>query len=148
MGVIALTREIPQFFREPVTLQLAEEDIRRNIERREDAFLELVRPDIFDRPESPYRKLLRHAGCEYADLGLHVHRCGIEQTLRRLAREGVYLTIEEFKGKKPVIRGNFLFCFTRTPGASRAIPGVPLAKQQRHPQPPDSVVRLPGSTPC
>src|SRR5208283_91916 len=31
---------------------------------------------------------------------------GLEQTLRMLLREGVYLTVDEFKGRRPLVRGS------------------------------------------
>ena len=40
---------------------------------------------------------------------MQVRRSGIEATLKQLAREGVYFTSEEFKGKKEVIRGGQSF---------------------------------------
>jgi len=50
-------------------------------------------------------QLLKHAGCELSDLQTQFHRHGLEETLVRLAGEGVYLTSDEFKGKKEVVRG-------------------------------------------
>jgi hypothetical protein len=90
-------------------LQRAEEEIKKAFDHREERFLELVRNQIFERPTSPYLKLLRLAGCEFSDLQAQVRRSGVEGTLKQLAREGVYLTSEEFKGKKEVVRGRTSF---------------------------------------
>jgi hypothetical protein len=49
--------------------------------------------------------LLKLAGCDYGDLQNHVRRHGLEKTLEQLASEGVYLTSDEFKGKKEIVRG-------------------------------------------
>jgi hypothetical protein len=46
------------------------------------------------------------AGCDYGDLERLVLQDGVEHTLRVLCREGVYLTVDEFKGRRPVIRGS------------------------------------------
>jgi hypothetical protein len=108
-GLFELIKEVPQFSRERVTLESATEEIKRDLDRREERFLELVRSQIFERPKSPYFKLLSLAGCEFSDLQDSVRRFGIEETLVRLASEGAYLTIEEFKGKKDVIRGRHSF---------------------------------------
>ena len=108
-GISTLTRAIPQFLRERATLQRAEEEIKKAFDDREKKFLELVRSQVFERPTSPYHKLLRVAGCEFSDLQMQVRRSGIEATLKQLAREGVYFTSEEFKGKKQVIRGGQSF---------------------------------------
>ncbi len=53
---------------------------------------------------SQYQPLLRWAGCEYGDLEKLVTRDGVEGTLQALFRQGVYLTVDEFKGRRPVIR--------------------------------------------
>jgi hypothetical protein len=108
-GISALIRAIPQFLRERTTLQRAEEEIKKAFDDREKRFLELVRSRVFERPTSPYLKLLRVAGCEFSDLQREIRRSGIEATLKRLAREGVYFTSEEFKGKKEVIRSGQSF---------------------------------------
>jgi hypothetical protein len=108
-GMFGLIKQVPEFFRKRVTLERAQEDIKRDLDRREERFLELVRSQIFERPKSLYLKLLRLAGCEYSDLQNEVKRFGIEETLVRLAGEGAYLTVEEFKGKKNVIRGRHSF---------------------------------------
>lgn len=104
-GLSTLVSAVPQFFRKRATLQWAEEEINRAFDDREKRFLELVRSQIFERPTSPYLKLFRVAGCHFSDLQTQVRRSGVEGTLKQLAREGVYFTSEEFKGKKKVIRG-------------------------------------------
>jgi hypothetical protein len=96
---------LPSFLHERVPVQRAQEQIKRALDGREDAFLSLVRARIYDAPENPYRPLLEHAGCELSDLRAHVRRYGLEATLEQLAKEGVYLTSDEFKGKKTVVRG-------------------------------------------
>jgi hypothetical protein len=108
-GVVALMKGIPRFLRQRVTLQRAQDQIRRDLDNREERFLGIVRAGIYECPQSPYLKLLRLAGCQFSDLQKEVRRLGIEETLARLAREGVYLTVEEFKGKKEVIRGRHSF---------------------------------------
>lgn len=105
VGNYTLIRTLPAFLRERVTVEQAEEEVKRSLERRETTFLELARRHIFDRPSSPYLKLLGMAGCEFSDLRAHVLRDGIEATLEKLAGEGVYLTSAEFKGKAEVARG-------------------------------------------
>ena len=96
---------IRAFLSERITVAQAESEIRAAMGRREEHFLEVVRAGVFDAPRSPYRPLFKWAGCEFADLEAGVRRDGLESTLEQLARNGVYLTSEEFKGKKPIIRG-------------------------------------------
>jgi hypothetical protein len=104
-----LARALPAFLRDPITPAQAEERIRGLLDDRERRFLELARTRIYACPTSPYFKLLRSAGCQLADLDGQVRRHGLEATLGALAREGVYLTAEEFKGKVDVRRGTEIF---------------------------------------
>ena len=97
---------LPAFLRRPLTVGEARAIVRRRLGARETDFLTLARTAIYDRPESPYRQLLRLAGCEYGDLAGLVTRDGLEGALRVLYRRGVYLTVEEFKGLRPVVRGS------------------------------------------
>ena len=62
-------------------------------------------------PSSPYFKLLRMANCEFEDLERMVRKEGIESSLNKLRQEGVYLSWEEFKGKKQVVRSGQHFDF-------------------------------------
>jgi hypothetical protein len=108
-GTLRLAAALPKYFREPITLQQAEERTKRLLESRAESFLEVVRSRIYEHMHSPYLPLLRNAGCEFSDLQTSVHRHGLENTLARLAEEGVYLTSDEFKGKKNVTRGPLSF---------------------------------------
>jgi len=71
---------------------------------RERHFLETVRAVIFERRENPYFRMFQLAGCNYGDLRRGVEREGLESTLASLHRAGVYLTHDEFKCKKPIVR--------------------------------------------
>jgi hypothetical protein len=104
-----LVRRLPGFLRSPLPAARARETLHRRFERREADFLGLVRRAVYERPGSPYRRLLGLAGCEYPDLEALVRREGIEGALRALCRAGVYLTSDEFKGRRPVVRGGTTF---------------------------------------
>jgi hypothetical protein len=106
---IAFAAALPKFFRERVAPSEAKEQIKILFDTRAERFCEMVRALIYDRPDSPYRKLLHHAGCQFSDLQSHVQRHGLEETLAKLAGEGVYLTSDEFKGKIDVVRGGSSF---------------------------------------
>jgi hypothetical protein len=82
--------------------------LRRRLETREAALLALARR-IYRQAENPYRALLRSAGCEFGDLERLVARDGVEGALEQLLRNGVYLTVDEFKGRRPVARGSTSF---------------------------------------
>ena len=110
-----LARALPGFLQNPITLAEAREEIQRSLENREARFLRLMRARVYDRPDSPYLKLLDRAGCGFSDLAAGVRRDGLEGALAKLAREGVYLTADEFKGKIDVVRGKL--SFRVSPGA-------------------------------
>jgi len=101
-----------RFLRTPFTLEQSRAIIKERLAQREPNLLAFVRTAIYENPRSPYRKLLRLAGCEYGDFEKLVHSDGIEPALARLRREGVYLSVEEFKGKKEVNRGGQVFRIT------------------------------------
>src|SRR5262249_721729 len=109
LGLLNLTASLPKFFRERVTVGQAEEVIKKALEDRNRRFLELARSQIYERPRSPYLQLLKFAGCDFSDLRAYVQFHGLENALRKLATEGVYLTSDEFKGKKEIVRGGFSF---------------------------------------
>ncbi len=101
-------RDLPRFLRTPFTLEQAAVVVRQRFERRAAAFVERVR-EACASPGSPYGRLLVHAGCTIPDLARDVERDGVEDTLLRLLCAGVYLTGDEFKGRRPVVRGSLQF---------------------------------------
>jgi hypothetical protein len=96
---------LPGFLRRRMTLEEAREAIRHGIAEREDNFLRVVRRGIFEYPKSPYLPLLKHAQCELGDLEASVRSKGLDPTLRALREAGVYVSFEEYKGRKPLVRG-------------------------------------------
>ncbi|HEX2501478.1 MAG TPA: hypothetical protein VHO73_08450 [Methylomirabilota bacterium] len=100
---------VPAFLRRPFSDAEARAFVRERRSGRAAAFLDLVRRGVYERGDSPYRTLLREAGCELGDLTRLVHEEGIEGALRELLRRGVYLTVAEFKGGAPVRRGATTF---------------------------------------
>lgn len=93
-----------RFSRHSITLEEAKHIVRERLERREDSFLQLAERSIYGAPSSPYLALLKMAGCEFGDLQALVRSKGLEGTLRYLRDAGVYVTFEEFKGRKPIAR--------------------------------------------
>ena len=83
---------------------LARTFIKKRVQAREENFLNLAEKGIFQYSESPYRKLLEHRRIRFDDLKKWVSMDGIEAGLRTLEREGIYFTVDEFKGRVPVIR--------------------------------------------
>jgi len=87
-----------------MTVDEAKLVVRERLERREESFLQFVGRSIYDHPASPYLPLLEMAGCEFADLQALVRGKSLEGALRQLRDAGVYITFEEFKGRKPIVR--------------------------------------------
>lgn len=104
-----LVWRLPFFLKRPITLRQAGEELLHRLAERQDNFLSLVRHAIYENPGSPYLTLLRTIGCEAGDLRKLVQQEGVEGALEELFRGGLYLTIDEFKGSKPIIRGSTTF---------------------------------------
>ena len=90
----------------PIRLAEARSSLIERLAGREQDFLALVDAAVYRNPESPYRRLLALAGCEPGDLARLVRQDGIESALGALYRQGVYLTVDEMKGRRPAIRGS------------------------------------------
>jgi hypothetical protein len=97
------------FLKATLTLEGSKQVLMARLRNRESAFLDLMNRGVYKNPGSPYLKLIRLAGCEFGDLASAVSKNGIEATLKELMAGGVYLSWEEFKGKKDVVRGNTSF---------------------------------------
>jgi hypothetical protein len=93
-----------RFLTHKLTLEESKRIVRERIDRREETFLHTAEHRIYGYPRSPYRALLQLAGCELGDLRAMVGQKGLEGTLRALRAEGVYVTFEEFKGRKAIVR--------------------------------------------
>jgi hypothetical protein len=93
------------FLASRLTLAGARRLVAERMQHREENFLALAERSIYGWPDSPYLALLRQAGCDLGDLRGLVAREGLEGALRSLREAGVYVTFEEFKGRKPIVRG-------------------------------------------
>ena len=59
---------------------------------------------VFEHLGSPYRSLLQWAGITFRDVSAMLAQDGLDRTLEKLYDAGVYLTLEEFKGWRPIRR--------------------------------------------
>jgi hypothetical protein len=100
------------FLSAPIRLPQAVQAVQEQLRDREGRFLAVVRKTILAYPQSPYRALLGEAGCTFGDLKDLVAREGLEGALSALAAAGVYVTFDEFKGRRPAVRGSRRFQFT------------------------------------
>ena len=107
--LLHLACETPGVLRRPITPKMAMEEVRERIATREARFLKAMRRLVYDNAESPYRRLLEWADCEYGDVERSVAVRGVDGALEQLRDAGVYLTLEEFKGMQPIVRSGLNF---------------------------------------
>lgn len=103
---LSFLRALPSFLRNPLTPEEALATLRHRLKKREADFLAILKRVVYGYSESPYRSLLKYAGCEYGDIEKLVSAEGVEEALYALFKNGVYLTVDEFKGRKPLRRGD------------------------------------------
>jgi len=101
-----LVVELPRVLRHPIPADVARTTLRRRLDRRETDFLDLVLRGVYANPGNPYHQLLQVSGCEPGDLEQMVARDGLEASLGHLHTHGVYLTVDELKGRQDVVRGS------------------------------------------
>lgn len=83
----------------------AKEILTEGRARRTENFLALLRRAVFEYPARPYGRLFDYAGLDFGKTERLVRELGIEPALERLLDAGVYLTLDEFKGRVPIRRG-------------------------------------------
>ena len=98
--------EVPAHLRTRLTIPEAERILAARLASREQDVVATLRRNVFDVPESPYLPLLSQAGCAFGDVERLLTTEGVEGGLKALYCAGVYLTIDEFKGRTPVVRGS------------------------------------------
>ena len=119
---------IRAFLRHPVAPAEARRWIEERFRTREESFLKVAETAIYGVPSSPYLKLLRHAGIEMPELRRLVAQLGLEGALQRLYDAGVYVTLDEFKGRAPVRRDGLEFAVKQSDFNSANVgPGLEAA---------------------
>jgi hypothetical protein len=105
-----------RYFKERIStseaLERARTLLRQRIASRNENFLALIDKGIFGHDRSPYRQLLSLRKIGKADVRMRVEKEGVEAACRWLLSEGVYFTVDEFKGKVPVKRPGLEFTCT------------------------------------
>ncbi|MER3446250.1 MAG: hypothetical protein C4291_05130 [Candidatus Dadabacteria bacterium] len=102
---------LKDYLKDNLSLEESREIIRSRIESREELFLNILKKGVYENINSPYLKLLKLARIEFNDVKSMVLRVGIEETLKNLRDEGAYLTHQEFKCIKGVVRNGREFRF-------------------------------------
>jgi len=90
-------------------IALARTVLRKRISSRDENFLTLADKSIFNYSRSPYLRLLASKHIGLNELKSWVSRDGLEGCLQTLASEGIYFTVDEFKGRVPVTRNGVTF---------------------------------------
>ena len=105
LGILArYSVELPKYLRRRLTSADAHSRLERAIHDRAANFLSILERGVFEQKESPYLRLFRWAGIEFADVQQLVHTHGLEAALGRLYDNGVFVTLDEVKGRKPIDR--------------------------------------------
>src|SRR6478752_9422488 len=97
---------LPKLVRRRMSVAEAMAIVQERLYSREHNFLTVLDRGILGNPRSPYRALLDHAGCRANDVQELLAREGLDGTLLALRQSGVYVSFEEFKGTKPIVRGS------------------------------------------
>src|SRR5688500_2025717 len=111
--VARLPRDLPRYLRNPMNADQVRAGIASRLTGRPERLLATVEQTIYRNPRSPYLALLRMAGCELGDLRALVRREGVEGALQILADRGVYVTFDELKGRREVVRGSQRLSFSQ-----------------------------------
>jgi hypothetical protein len=95
---------LPPFLRKKIGPEEARRRIEGWLRGREESFLGLLRRAVYANPGSPYLTLLDAAGIELGDVAKLIEERGMQDALARLRNSGVYATLDEFKGRRPLER--------------------------------------------
>lgn len=103
--------DLKKYLKDPITLEQSRRVIENRLTNKSNNLLTIAQKTIYENigGNSPYLPMLKMAGCEYGDLERMVLSDGIEAALGKLSDAGVYISIEEFKGRKEIVRGNHKF---------------------------------------
>ena len=95
------------FLKRRLDLARASHILESQLAAREQTFAQVVQHAVFENPASPYRRLLEWAGITLGDVSSMLSQVGLDGTLEKLYDAGVCLTLQEFKGRHPILRSGF-----------------------------------------
>lgn len=96
--------ELGAYLREPLTPAECRARVEAQMRGRADAFLGILERAVYANPRSPYRALLEHARIDFAAASRRVRADGVERALGTFYDAGVHVSIDEFKGRRPIER--------------------------------------------
>lgn len=97
---------LPVLARRRLTPEEGRTIVRRRLEGRVEHLLATVERAYTMGAHRPYGALMRAAGCEPGDVRRRATLDGVEAALRELRETGVWISFEEFKGSRPIVRGS------------------------------------------
>lgn len=99
-------RRLPPFLARRLGRDEARRMVAAQLAQRAQVFLRIVAGAVFARPSSVYARLFAHAGLDHGAVARLVAELGLEGALERLHEAGVFVTLEEVKGRRSVRRGS------------------------------------------
>lgn len=105
-AALRFARGLPGYLAEPLGLEEARARVAAGLRRREVNFARVLEQGVFAVAGSPYRALFAHAGIELGDALRLVQEEGVDTALARFHDAGVYLSFEEFRCRRPIVRGS------------------------------------------
>jgi hypothetical protein len=102
-----------KYFKERITpeeaIEQARSTIHDRVSRRRENLIRLIERGVFGFKKSPYRLLFESRKISLDDIKKWIESDGITKTLLKLDSEGIYFTVDEFKGKTRVERNGLKF---------------------------------------
>ena len=92
------------FLQDPLTSLDCRRIVEQQLRTREVSFLRMVERAVYANASSPYRALLQHRKIALEDVSRSLRQAGLEATLAWLYDEGIYVTLDQFKGRRPIER--------------------------------------------
>jgi len=102
------------FLGKRLTYEEGRDIIIKRLAMREQLFLDFLKLGVYGNEEGPYAKMLSASGIGYRDVESLVREAGIEGALKSLAEKGIYLTVDEFKGRADYKRNGLTVRFNES----------------------------------
>jgi hypothetical protein len=97
-------RRLPAFLRVSLTPEECHRAIESGLQMRERNLAVVIERAVFANPGSPYAALFSNAGIELGDALELIRDEGVEDALTRFYDAGVFVTLDEFKGRRSIER--------------------------------------------
>jgi hypothetical protein len=99
-------RGLRRYLEARLDLETCRRRVVEGLASREENLVRVLEDGILAAPKSPYVALFAHAGIELGDAVKLVREHGVDEALGRLHDAGVYVKLDEFKGRQPIERGS------------------------------------------